>query len=120
VSQKTETKEIKRLQQELKKAQHDLKVTEFQEKKANEIRHLDWEKEKFKLQLEHDKERWVFESKAKEQTSSLSSLEMLKTIHEYTLIITDLKERVGALTAQVTIYKPFFDKHMAEHKSETA
>jgi hypothetical protein len=98
MSQKSEAKDLKMLQQELKKAQHDLKVKELQERRETEIRHLEWEKERFKLQLEHDKERWTFDSKKQEQS--------------------DLKEKIGELNAQVAIYKPFFDKHMAEHKIE--
>lgn len=120
MSQKSEAKDLKRLQQELKKAQHDLKLAELQEKRETDIRRLEWEKEKFKLQLEHDKERWAFDSKVKEQgISYVESQRMSETIQSYKNMIYDLKEQIGKLTAQVEIYKPFFEKHMEEHKSQT-
>jgi len=121
MSQKSDSKEVKQLQLELKKAQQHLKVAELQEKRETEIRRLDWEKEKFKLQLEHDKERWAFDSKAQELRLSYSeSQRMSETLQSDVRIIYDLKERIGGLTAQVAMYKPFFDKHMEEHKLETA
>lgn len=120
MSQKSDQKELKQLQLDLKKAQQDLKVAELQEKKETEVRRLDWEKEKFKLQLEHDKERWAFDSKAQELRLSYSeSQRMSETLQSDVRIIYDLKERIGGLTVQVAMYKPFFDKHMEEHKSET-
>jgi len=120
MSQKSDSKEVKQLQLELKKAQQDLKVAELQEKRETEIRRLDWEKEKFRLQLEHDKERWAFDLKSREHgLSNSQSQEMSQTIQTYKTIVNDLRERLGGLTAQVAIYKPFFDKHMEEHKVET-
>ena len=121
MSQKSDSKELKPLQLELKKAQQDLKVAELQEKRETEIRRLDWEKEKFKLQLEHDKERWAFDSKAQELRLSYSeSQRMTEALQSCKNIVNDLRERLGGLTAQVTIYKPFFDKYIEEHKSETS
>jgi hypothetical protein len=119
VSQKSDAKDLKRLQQELKKAQHDLKVSELQERTKSEIRRLEWEKEKYKLQLQHDKERWAAESKIREEREPDETIaqETFKMLRDYMLMVTDLKAKIGELNAQVAIYKPFFDKHTVEEKT---
>ncbi len=117
----SETKELKKAQQELKEAQHALKLEEAKDKREVELQHLEWEKEKFRLQMEHEKERWAFDSKAQEHRLSYAeSQRMSETLQSDVRIIYDLKERIGGLTAQVAMYKPFFDKHMEDLKSETS
>ena len=56
----SEARELRKAQQELKEAQHALKVEEAKEKRQTEIDRLEWEKEKFKLQLQQEKDHWAF------------------------------------------------------------
>ena len=77
-----EARELKKAQQELKEAQHALKLGEAKDKKEVELQHLEWEKVKFTLQMEHDKERWVFMERVAAQMHSITKADDVRRLGE--------------------------------------
>ena len=77
----SEARELKKAQQQLKEAQHALKVEEAKERRQTEIGRLEWEKEKFKLQLQQEKDHWAFIASHPKREAGDSS-EILKAYYE--------------------------------------
>lgn len=48
--------------------------------------------------------------------SSELNPQMFQVLRDWVMMLMDLKEKMGALNAQIEIYKPFFDKHMDEER----